>query len=99
MKRPCWRDKKPNFQEGELVLIQDDDLKRRKWPLGRITRVMPGTDNVVRVVDVKTKTGTYTRPVAKLFKLEDHGDDTDFVKEGSMLPGTSGNPSNSDSDR
>ena len=97
MKRPCWRDKKPNFQEGELVLIQDDDLKRRKWPLGRITRVMPGADNVVRVVDVKTKTGTYTRPVAKLFKLEDHGDDTDFVKEGSMLPGTSGNSSKSDS--
>ena len=48
---------------------------------------------------MKTKTGTYTRPVAKLFKLEDHGDDTDFVKEGSMLPGTSGNSSNSDSYR
>ena len=72
MKRPCWRDQKPNFREGELVLVQDDELKRRKWPLGRITKVMPGADDVVRVVEVKTKGGTYTRPVAKLCKLEDH---------------------------
>ena len=72
MKRPCWRDQKPNFREGKLVLVQDDELKRRKWPLGRITKVMPGADDVVRVVEVKTKGGTYTRPVAKLCKLEDH---------------------------
>ena len=49
---------------------------------------MPGADNVVRVVDVKTKNGTYTRPVAKLFKLEDNEEDIDFVKEGRMLSGT-----------
>ena len=91
MKRPCWRNKKPNFEEGELVLVRDDASKRGKWPLGRITRVMPGPDGVVRVVEVKTKNGTYTRPVAKLCKLEDHGDDTDFVKEGSMLPESTGN--------
>ena len=73
------------------MLVQEDDSKRGKWPLGRITRVMPGADGVVRVAEVKTKTGTYTRPVAKLCKLEDHGDDTDFVKEGSMLPGATSN--------
>ena len=70
-KRACWRDRKPNFEVGELVLVQDDDTKRRKWPLGRITKVMPGADNVVRTIEVKTKSGIYTRPVAKIYKLED----------------------------
>ena len=71
-KRPCWRDRKPNFTVGELVLLQDDDTKRGKWPLGRITKVMPGADNVVRVVELKTKNGIYTRPATKVFKLEDN---------------------------
>ena len=71
-KRPCWRDHKPNYNVGELVLLQEDDLKRRRWPLGRITKVMPGKDDVVRVVELKTRNGTYTRPIAKVFKLEDN---------------------------
>ena len=87
MKRPCWRTQKPNFVEGELVLVQDDDFKRGKWPLGRITKVMPGADDVVRMVEVKMRNATYTRPVSKLYKLEDTGD---FVKGGRMLPESSG---------
>ena len=71
-KRACWRQKQPNFKEGELVLLQDDNSKRGKWPLGRITKVMPGKDDVVRVVEVRTRNGTYTRPVTNLFKLEDN---------------------------
>ena len=70
-KRPCWRDQKPNYRVGELVLVQDEDSKRGKWPLGRIIKVMPGRDGVVRTIEVKTTTGTYSRPAAKIFKLED----------------------------
>ena len=69
----------PNFEVGELVLIKEDDLKRDKWPLARIEKVMPGSDGTVRVVDVRTKNGTYTRPVAKVLKLEDHQPD---VRQG-----------------
>ena len=61
----------PNLQVNELVLVSNDDTKRGKWPLGRVTRVFPGDDGVVRVVEVKTKDGLYTRPVAKLYRLED----------------------------
>ena len=61
----------PNLKVDELVLVGNDDTKRGKWPLGRVTRVIPGNDGVVRVVEVKTKDGTYTRPVAKLYRLED----------------------------
>ena len=79
-KRSRWKNSKPNFNVGELVLIEEDSLKRNLWPLARISKVMPSTDGVVRVVEVRTKNGTYTRPSTKLFKLEDH----DFVKEGSV---------------
>ena len=65
-----------------MVLMQEEDSKRGKWPLGRITKVMPGGDGVVRTIEVKTKTGTYTRPAVKIFKLEDNGDDD--IMEGSI---------------
>jgi hypothetical protein len=79
-RRPKWRKEKINFQPGELVLLRDDDFtKRNKWPLARITKVLPGRDNVVRVVEIKTKDGEYTRPVAGLYKLEGNMDD---VRQG-----------------
>ena len=71
-KRCQWKDSKPNFAIDELVIMEDDDLKKRQWPLARICKVMPSKDGVVRVVEVRTKNGTYTRPVTKLYKLEDN---------------------------
>ena len=70
-KRTCWKEKIPNLVVGELVLLEDDDLKRRKWPLGRIVSVSPSADRVVRVAEVRTSNGIYTRPASKLYKLED----------------------------
>ena len=67
-----WRQKIPNFREGELVLVQDDDVKRGLWPLARIVKVMPGKDGVVRVAEIRMKNGTYTRPISKLYHLEDY---------------------------
>ena len=69
--------KSANLKEGQLVLIHQDDKKRRKWPLARITKTIPGRDGVVRVVEVKTKDGTYTRPATKIYLLEDDLNDTD----------------------
>ena len=71
-KRGRWREHTENVKVGELVVVVDDDLKRSKWPLGRVTKTMPSADNVVRAVEVKTKDGVYTRPVAKLCRLEDN---------------------------
>ena len=52
------------------MLLVDDDNKRN-WSLARVTRVFPGADDTVRAVEVKTKDGCYTRPVAKICSLED----------------------------
>ena len=66
-----WRKTIPNFKAGDLVLAAEDDLKRGSWPLARVVTVRPGTDGVVRVAEIRTKKGVYTRPVAKLYQLED----------------------------
>ena len=72
-RRSRWKMKNPNVNVGELVLVKDEEYtKRGKWPLARITKVFPGRDDVVRVVEVKTKDGVYTRPVTSLYKLEDN---------------------------
>ena len=72
-KRPKWKAKIRNIEVGELVLLNDaDGSKRKKWPLARVTKVVPGRDGTVRVVEIKTKDGSYVRPVTKLHRLEDN---------------------------
>ena len=70
-KRACWREKLSNLRVGELVLLQEDNLKKGKWPIARILKVMPGNDGTVRVAEVRTKTGVYTRPATKIIRLEE----------------------------
>ena len=82
-----WREHVSNAQEGDLVLLQDDDVKRGLWPLARVTKVMPGKDGVTRVAEVRTKSGVYTRPVTKLYQLEDHSD----VRQGGEDVGNDAN--------
>ena len=54
---------------GELVLIHDEG-PRTKWKLGKIIRLYPGRDEVVRVVQLKTSLGLLNRTVVKLYPLE-----------------------------
>ena len=83
--RPKWRTSKPSFKVGELVILQDDNYKRGKWPLARITKVMPGKDNITRVIQVRTRDGDYTRPVSKLYKLEEDTCD-ETVTDSNKIP-------------
>lgn len=54
---------------GTVVLVGQDDSPPLSWPLGVITEVYPGTDNVIRVAMVKTQSGNYKRPVVKLYPI------------------------------
>ncbi|XP_043474364.1 uncharacterized protein LOC122506315 [Leptopilina heterotoma] len=68
--RNKWAEKKKNLQTNDLVLILDPSLLRQgNWPLGRVTEVFPGKDGLVRSACVRTASGTYTRPIAKLCLL------------------------------
>ena len=73
---------------GQLVLLVDDEDSRKTWSLARLTREFPGENGTVRVVDVKSKNGLYTRPVTKVCPLEDDVPST--VPQGEGYVATSG---------
>lgn len=55
---------------GDLVLIGCDDQKRINWPLAVVKEVIPGRDQQVRSVRVRTAEGVLHRPVQRLYLLE-----------------------------
>ncbi|GBP98390.1 hypothetical protein EVAR_72628_1 [Eumeta japonica] len=57
------------IQKGTVVVLKSDNSAPLDWPLGVIDDVHPGKDGVVRVVDVRTASGVYRRPVVKLCPL------------------------------
>ena len=59
-----------NLKVGDVVVVADDKLPRGCWPKGMVQSTHPGKDGVVRVVDVKTASGIYRRPVVKVTKLD-----------------------------
>ena len=71
MARKKWNIPTRNFVVGYLVLIADKNIPRSNWLLARITEIHRSNDNVIRVVKLKTKFGTYTRPAANLCLLEE----------------------------
>jgi hypothetical protein len=58
-----WYGKKIKFEIGSLALLKEDNTPPLQWKLGRIVKVYPGSDGIVRVVDLKTKTGVFRRSV------------------------------------
>lgn len=67
--RSKWRYNSTNIQLGALVLLKDDSLPPLQWTMGRIVAVLPGKDDKVRVVNVKTSSGIYLRSIHKLCPL------------------------------
>ena len=61
-----WKNRQPNIQLGDIVIIRDDILFTNHWPLARVTETFPGKDGIVRVATEKTLTSTFKRPVTKL---------------------------------
>ena len=57
-------------QYGDLVLVQDQNSARGKWLLARIIKLFPGQDGRMQMAEVKTESGAYIRPVARLHILE-----------------------------
>ncbi|GBM26159.1 hypothetical protein AVEN_47538-1 [Araneus ventricosus] len=58
------------IKEGDIVLIGDSNVKRINWPLGRVIKLYLGKDKKVRLVEIQTKSGSFLRPIQRLFPLE-----------------------------
>lgn len=52
--RTKWRTLQTNLKEGDLVVFKEPNLPPLKWRLGRVQRLYPGDDGVVRVADFNT---------------------------------------------
>lgn len=78
--RSKWKEERENLKEGDLVLLKEDNMAPLNWPLGRVKKIYPGKDELVRVVEVAAKNKTYKRPIVKLAKLPIERDTTEQTK-------------------
>lgn len=69
MHRSKWTNQKENLRPNQVVLIKEDNLPPTRWLYGRIIKVHPGKDGLVRVADVKCKGSILSRPIHKLCLL------------------------------
>ncbi len=59
--RSKWRNQIETVKVGDIVLIKDTELiKNTIWPLGRIIKTFPGTEDQIRAVDVRHDHKTLT---------------------------------------
>ena len=65
-----WTEVRDNLQEGDVVLVAEDNTRKLDWKLGKVEEVYPGRDGLVRSVLVRTKSGLMRRPVQRLRLLE-----------------------------
>lgn len=66
LNRSKWLKQTRNFQVNDLVIVKEDNTPPMRWKMGRIQEVLPGKDNLVRSVIVRTATGVFKRPIVKL---------------------------------
>lgn len=58
-----------NLDVGDLVVIHSPNRPPISWQLGRLTKVHPGPDGVVRVVTIQIADDILKRPAVKIIKL------------------------------
>ena len=66
MPRKKWNTETRNVKVKDFVIVADPNPVPGKWNVGRVLQVFPGEDGLVRNVQVKTASGTYTRSITKI---------------------------------
>ena len=70
--RAKWHIKNNEDLIGKIVLVKDHgvNLKKYRWPLGKIERVESGTDKLARTAIIRTARGEERRSIRDLYPLE-----------------------------
>ncbi|XP_073956185.1 uncharacterized protein [Choristoneura fumiferana] len=66
-----WRTRSRDLQQGDLVIIKEDNQPPLLWRLGRVDTLHPGSDGVPRVADITTARGVIRRALNRLCLLHD----------------------------
>jgi len=64
-----WQQRRENIKIDDVVLVLEAGTPRGQWPLGRVEQVYPGTDEAVRVVDVRVRGKLYRRSISVLVPI------------------------------
>lgn len=84
--RHKWRVPARSIQNGDLVLLKDENIPPMQWRTGRVINLFPGKDNIVRVAEIKTSTGVYRRGLRYLCPLLDTAEDSSLEANASKAP-------------
>lgn len=57
-------------KKGDVVIVKTDNKNRGTWPLAIVNEVYPGSDGVIRAVQLRTAKSMLERPVQHLYPLE-----------------------------
>ena len=68
-RRKKWQTGQTKIDINNVVIIKEENIPPTLWPMGRITKVFDGNYKIVRVVELKTSSGLFIRPVNKLVLL------------------------------
>lgn len=72
--RSKWTKEQRNFRVGDMVILKEENTPPLKWKLARVEEILPGKDNLVRSVIVRTSSGVFKRPIVKLGLLLENED-------------------------
>lgn len=81
LRRNKWLVPKYNIKVNDMVMLRNVLTPPTTWLLGRIVKVFPGKDGLVRSVEVRTEYSHFKRPIGQVCLLPiDHeirGDEMD----------------------
>lgn len=67
--RTRWTSREPNLRVGQVVLVKSENTKPFQWPLGRIEKIFPDNEGIVRVVEVLFRGTVKKRSISTLVPL------------------------------
>lgn len=67
--RTKWKGSTSKLDIGDMVLLADDNAPPLSWKLGRVLRLITGSDGIARVADITTNKGCVRRSLVRLCKL------------------------------
>lgn len=69
--RSKWKTRSRDLQQGDLVLIKEENQPPLAWRLGRVLKLHPGSDGIPRVADIDTRRGVIRRALNRICLLHD----------------------------